>query len=144
MALDIHIRRHGGVVVVDLAGRLVAGDAVERLRDIIRCLLVDGSRMFVISLSNIMHMDSCGLSEVLSAYLSIKRERGLAALLSPSRQTLVRLHIAKLTTVFDIYDNEAQAIEALTASAVLAARTGLLFAGPGGRTSTGHAECAVD
>jgi anti-anti-sigma factor len=144
MALDVHIRRRGGVVVVDLAGRLVVGHPVERLRDVIRRLLADGSRMFVINLSNIADMDTCGLSAILSTHVSVKREHGLIALLSPSRPTLVLLHIAKLTTVFDVYESETKAIDALTTKARLAARTGFLSGGSFCRTSRGLAEFSTD
>ena len=112
MALTIKVRQIGSVVVLDVAGRLVCGD-VDAMRDTITRLLDTGSRSFILNLSRVSYMDSVGLGQTIAAYTSVTRQGGRLALLNPSKQTNLLLQIAKLVTVFDVYGDESDALNAL-------------------------------
>jgi len=112
MALTIKVRQIGSVVVLDVAGRFVCGE-VDAMRDTISRLLDAGSRSFVLNLSRVSYMDSTGLGQTIAAYTSVTRRGGRVVLLNPSKQTNQLLQIAKLVTVFDVYGDEADALNAL-------------------------------
>ena len=112
MALTIKVREIGSVVVLDVAGRLVCGE-VDEMRDSISGLLDAGSRSFILNLSRMSYMDSAGLGQTIAAYTSVTRRGGRVVLLNPSKQTNQLLQIAKLVTVFDVYSDEADALNAL-------------------------------
>jgi anti-sigma B factor antagonist len=112
MALTIKVRQIGSVVVLDVAGRLVCGE-VDEMRDSISGLLDAGSRSFILNLSRLSYMDSAGLGQTIAAYTSVTRRGGRVVLLNPSKQTNQLLQIAKLVTVFDVYSDEADALNAL-------------------------------
>ena len=112
MALTIKVRQIGSVVVLDVAGRLVCGD-VDAMRDTIARVLDTGSRNLVLNLFRVSYMDSAGLGQTIAAYTSVTRRGGRVVLLNPSKQTNQLLQIAKLVTVFDVYGDESDALNAL-------------------------------
>jgi anti-sigma B factor antagonist len=112
MTRTIEVRQIGSVVVLDVGGRLVMGE-VDEMRDTICRLLEAGSRSFVLNLSRVSYMDSAGLGQTIAAYTSVTRRGGRVVLLNPSKQTNQLLQIAKLVTVFDVYGDESDALNAL-------------------------------
>jgi anti-sigma B factor antagonist len=119
MTQTIKVRQIGSVVVLDVAGRLVFGE-VEEIRDTISRLLEAGSRSFILNLSRVSYMDSAGLGQTIAAYTSVTRRGGRVVLLNPSKQTNQLLQIAKLVTVFDVYGDESDALNALMKEAAQA------------------------
>ena len=115
MAFRITTHKNRGVLVLKLSGRLTYGEAAEDLRDTVRELFDEGGRAFVLDLSNVSYMDSAGLGQVVATYASARKKHGQVVLLTPSRRSEHLLHIAKLHTVFDIFEDEAAAIEAVIA-----------------------------
>src|SRR5437773_12489882 len=61
MAFSLKTRRVGTVVVVDMSGRLAAGEAALALRAAVRAAVDDGSQKFVFNLGDVTHIDSSGL-----------------------------------------------------------------------------------
>ena len=109
MALDIRTRKHEGVVIFDLAGRIVHGDGAEELMSAVKLLLSTREKKLLMNLANVTKVDSAGLGSIIAAYVSCRNQKATLKLLSPDhvRDLLV---IAKLLTVFDIYDDEDHAI----------------------------------
>lgn len=116
MSPTIEVRHSGSAVVLDIAGRLVFGE-VDGMRDTISRLLDGGSRQFILNLSRVSYMDSAGLGQTIAAYTSITRRGGRVVLLNPSRQTNQLLQVAKLVTIFDVYADESEALNALMGDA---------------------------
>ena len=113
MTLKTTIRTSGNVVILDLAGRLIMGEAAEELRDRVRQLLHDGQRWFILNLAGVSFIDTSGLSETLNAYNTVRNRGGNVVLLNASRRASQLLQMTKLATVFDMYDDEAGAVDAL-------------------------------
>jgi anti-sigma B factor antagonist len=118
MSRAINVRQIGSVVVLDVTGRLVFGE-VDEMRDTISRLLEAGSRHFVLNLSRVSYMDSAGLGQTIAAYTSVTRRGGRVVLLNPSKQTNQLLQIAKLVTIFDVYADESEALNALMKDAAM-------------------------
>jgi anti-sigma B factor antagonist len=120
MAFAIKVRQIDSAVALDLYGRLVHGQPVEGLRDVMHELLGGGSRLFVLNLSRVSYIDSAGLGQILAVYTSVRGYGGRVALLGQSKRAEQLLQLAKLATVFDICDDEVEAIDALTNGAAVA------------------------
>jgi anti-sigma B factor antagonist len=120
MALTIKVRPIGMVQVLDVAGRFVSGQPIGGLCDVIERLLGEGHRAFVVNLSGVSNIDTAGLGEVLAAYTLITRHGGRVAMHGPSGRTALLLQIAKLATVFDMFDDEPEALRALTEGPAMA------------------------
>ena len=108
------IRRVGDVTVLDLEGRIVLGEGSGELRNSVKNLLAAGNDKILINLAGISYLDSSGLGELVAAYASITQARKQIKL--ENLQTKVRdlLQIAKLSSVFETYTDEAAAIRSFS------------------------------
>jgi anti-sigma B factor antagonist len=101
------IRTHEirGVMVVDISGRLSILD--RQIRDTVRDLLAAGHRQFILKMSDVSFIDSCGLGELVSIYTSVRNSGGNVRLLTPSQRVRQLLNTTKLDTIFEILENAA-------------------------------------
>jgi anti-sigma B factor antagonist len=100
------------VTVVDLSGQIKLGEGSSTLRDIVKDLLSKGHKKILLNLGEISYIDSSGIGELISAFTSARNQGGEMKLLNLTKKTRDLLQITKLYTVFDIKDDEAQAIAA--------------------------------
>ena len=113
MSFSLKTRRIRGVVLVDMVGRLSAGESIVLLRDTVHRLADEGSRKFVLNLEGVSYIDSCGLGELVATYTSLTNMGRSMSLLNPTDRTTNLLELTKLSTrVFDVFDDEDRAIEA--------------------------------
>ena len=106
----------GGVTIVDLSGRIVAGDESAALRDLVRNLISEGNKKILLNLRNVAYIDSSGLGELVSAFTSMRSGGGELKLLNLTKRVHNLLQITKLYTVFDITDDEATSIKSFSPS----------------------------
>ena len=108
MALVITIRVISEVVVLDLFGRLWILDLP--LRDKMNGFLNDGNRRFVVNLGGVEYIDSSGLGQLVSIWVSVKNRRGHLTLLNPTKRVQRLFEITRLNTIFEIFENELEAV----------------------------------
>jgi len=116
MALVIKQRNLSDVVVLDLSGRLWILDLP--LRDLMNGLLSEGRRQFVLNLTGVDYIDSSGLGQLVSIWSSVRNRNGHMTLLNPSKRVLRLFEITRLTTVFEICDQETDAIQKASKASV--------------------------
>jgi anti-sigma B factor antagonist len=81
------------------------------LKDKINSLLAAGKKKLLLNLESVPYIDSAGLGEVVRTYTTVSRQGGSLKLLNLTKRIEDLLSITKLLTVFDTYDNEAEAIK---------------------------------
>lgn len=113
MSLTLKTRKVESAVVIDLSGRLTIGEPVLLMRESIRVLVNDGVRQFVLNLGDVSYIDSSGLGELVSTFTSLRNKGGDVKLLKLTSKVQDLLQMTKLLTVFDVYDDEAQALASL-------------------------------
>jgi anti-sigma B factor antagonist len=113
--MTIQERVVGSAVVLDLNGKLVLGDGDGLLKDKVHSLVYQGQKQIVLNLGNVSYMDSSGLGALVAASVTAKSNGGQIKLLSLTKRLQDLLSIAKLLTVFDTFDNEADAIRSFPA-----------------------------
>jgi len=113
MSLSIKQRKEDGVTVLELSGRLTIGESVLSLRDAVRSAVDDGDLKFVVNLGDVNYIDSSGLGELVSIYTTVRNKKGDVKLLKLTANSKLLLQMTKLLTVFDTYDEEADALAAL-------------------------------
>jgi anti-sigma B factor antagonist len=101
-----------GVTILDLSGRITLGEGSVQLRDVVRDLLSEGNKQFLVNLADVGYIDSSGIGELMSAYTSVRNQGGEVKLLHLTKKVHNLLQITKLYTVFDIREDEAHAIAA--------------------------------
>ncbi len=95
----------GGVLVLDLRGRVTLGEETEALRERIKRLIAAGHLKMVLNLEELAYIDSSGLSTLISSFVSVRNQGGQLKLLRLTRRVSDVMQITKLSTVFEIYDS---------------------------------------
>ena len=107
---NINERQAGDVTVLDMSGKITIGEGSVALRTAIRRLLEEGKKRILLNLAGVSYIDSSGIGELVSSYTAINKEQGQLKLLNLTQKLQDLLTITKLLTVFDVYENEAEAL----------------------------------
>ena len=116
--MQIEERAVGDVVVLDLKGRITLGDGDQLLKDKVNSLVNQGHKGIVLNLAGVPYIDSAGLGEIVRTYTTVSRQGGSLKLLSLTKRITDLLSITKLLTVFETYDNEADAVRSFSSANV--------------------------
>ena len=109
--LDVKERQAGDVTILDLRGEVRIGEGSIALRDAIRNLADSGKKKLLLNLAGVSYIDSSGIGELIANYTTVSRQGGQLKLLKLTDRVQNLLVITKLLTVFDSYDNEAEALK---------------------------------
>ncbi len=110
MKLEIHQREKEGIVILALRGALVAGESVSNLRETLRSLLDEKRLNVILDLAGVDYIDSTGLGALVVCYTSLRKAGGKLALVNLNRRGIELLVLTKLSTVFEIFNDEQQAV----------------------------------
>ena len=111
MQLKLNVRTlNDGIVVVDCAGRLVFGEETAALRDRVKSLIVEGSRI-ILNLADVTYIDSGGLGTLVSLFITARNAGGGIKLARLTQRVGDLLQITKLLTVFEVYNSEEEAVQ---------------------------------
>ena len=108
--LDVKQRQAGDVTILDCSGSIRMGDGAVSLRNSIRGLNEQGSKKILLNLHEVKNVDSSGIGELIANYTTLSRDGGQLKLLKLTDKIRDLLVITKLLTVFDAYDDEAEAL----------------------------------
>ena len=110
MSVKLTTRQVGDVTVIDAAGRITLGEGASAFRDIIRDLATKGDKKLLLNLAEVSYIDSSGIGELVSGFTTVTNHGGSLKLLGLSKRVKDLLQITKLYTVFEVFDDEAEAI----------------------------------
>lgn len=111
--MRIQSRRRGDVMILDIQGRVVGDASLELRRSIngwIAEIPEDEKANVILNLSKVNMMDSSGLGVLVSSYTTVQKKGGRLALAGLGKGLQNLIAITKLTRVFDIYEDEDEAI----------------------------------
>ena len=111
MSLKTTTRTVGNVTVVDISGRIVLGSESASLRSLVGQLLGSGHKKILLNLAEVNYIDSSGLGHLVSAFTTARKQQGELKLLRLTNKVHDLMQITKLYTVFDIRDDETEAIK---------------------------------
>jgi anti-sigma B factor antagonist len=110
MSMGIAKRHAGEVSIIDLSGRITSGQESGRLRDAVLEEIASGSKKVLLNLGDVTYIDSSGLGELVSGFTSMSNAGGDLKLLNITKRVSDLLVITKLVTVFEVSDDELEAI----------------------------------
>lgn len=110
MSVKISHRQVGDVTVVDAAGRITLGEGASIFRDTIRDLAAKGHKKILVNLADVSYIDSSGIGEMVSSFTTVTNHGGQLKLLGLTKRVKDLLQITKLYTVFEVFDDESQAV----------------------------------
>ena len=108
--LRIATRQAGKVTVFHLSGPLVWDDATRELREAISRAVSEGALAILLDMEQMTRLDSGGVGLLVAMFRHVTRRGGQLKLLRPSATVRRVLGIAHMTMVFDIFDDEAEAL----------------------------------
>lgn len=109
--MTITERKNGDVTILDVDGKILLGEGDVQLKRKIDELIERKEQKLLLNLANVPYMDSGGLGEIVRSYTTVKRAGGELKLLGVTKRINDLLTITKLVTVFEIFDNEDEAVK---------------------------------
>jgi len=120
--LYIDERRIGDVTVLDLKGRIRNTGRTKGLYKSIRCLVEEGTTRILLNLSQVTHIYASGLDELVASCVTVSNKSGEIKLLHLTEQMHEVITTANLSAVFDIYNDEYDAIASFKREVLAAAK----------------------
>jgi anti-sigma B factor antagonist len=141
MTMKLSVREVDDVVILDVAGRITAGEGSDRFRQAIRDQVAQGSRKILLNLEDVSYIDSSGLGELVLGYGTVtqntcvacgasvfqsdqgewgdcpqcgasqRKPWGCLKLTNLNSQVNELLEFSRLNTVFDIRESEQDALD---------------------------------
>ncbi len=108
--MKIDKRERDGVTILDVEGKITIGKGDIALREAVHKALDEGARKLVIRLADVSTIDSSGVGELVSAFTTVTNRGGKLKLLNLPPKVNDILQITQLITVFEVYDNENEAL----------------------------------
>ena len=108
--LEIHKRDREGISILDLKGRLVVGEPSGRLREKLTEETSQGIRRVILNLEGVEYIDSTGLGSMVICFTSMQKAGGAMKLMKLNRRNVELLVLTKLSTVFEVFQEEQDAV----------------------------------
>ena len=112
--LIVRERQVGDVVALDLEGSITMGEDNAMLLGVVHRLLAENKIKILLNLADVRLVDSSGLGTLICAYTMIRRAGGQVKLLHVSRNIQDVMAITKLSTVFEVHEDESTATNEYT------------------------------
>lgn len=108
--MRISVREVESITILDLDGELTVGEGVTAVRAKVQELIEAGKTKVLINLNNVDYMDSTGLGSLVICYTGLQRAGGALKLLNLNRRNVELLLLTKLVSVFEIFNEEREAV----------------------------------
>jgi anti-sigma B factor antagonist len=108
--MTISTRQVGGIMILDIGGRIVIGEESASVRDVIRDLLNNGHKQILSNLGDVNCIDTISLGSLVGVFMTVRKQGGDLKLLNLPEKFAGVMQITKLYTVFDIINDEAVAV----------------------------------
>ncbi|HOP64038.1 MAG TPA: STAS domain-containing protein [Spirochaetota bacterium] len=109
--MDISSRVRGEVVILDISGEIDLYNAPE-IKDIVNKLIEQKKYSVVINLKEVTYIDSSGIGALISSLSNLKKYHGGLKIINVFASVKKVFELTKLTSFFEIYDSEDEAVKA--------------------------------
>jgi anti-sigma B factor antagonist len=116
--LQTATRQVEGITVLEVKGRLTAGEGCVMLRESICNLMDKGNKRILINLYGVDSVDSCGIGELVRIHTTLRKQGGQLKLVNMHKRLMDILEMTCLHRVFDIQKDEASAIKSFGRAAI--------------------------
>ncbi len=110
MEFQIAEREREGIVILDMEGRLVLGEPATLLRNQMQDLCQSGRTRLVLNLAELDYIDSTGLGTLVMTNTTVNKAGGSMKLLNLNKRAAELMVMTKLSTVFEIFNDEISAV----------------------------------
>lgn len=99
-----------GVEIISLQGKITIGAGDSQLREVITNAVNNGKNKILLDMSGVTTIDSSGIGELVGSYTTVTNRGGKLKLLHLPAKLNELLHVTQLITVFEVHENEQEAI----------------------------------
>jgi anti-sigma B factor antagonist len=110
MSLEIEQREREGIALLDLKGRITAGPEATTFRERIDALAAAGKTGVILNMGGVEYVDSTGLGALVVCHTRLRKAGGNVKLLHVNRRNIELLVMTKLATIFELFDDEQEAV----------------------------------
>jgi len=110
MRLEINQREREGIVLLDLKGRITAGEEVGAFRMAVERAAVEHPPNLILNLQLTDFIDSTGLGGMVMCATRITKAGGAMKLTHLNRRNLELIVLTKLDTIFQVFEDETDAV----------------------------------
>jgi anti-sigma B factor antagonist len=114
MSVNLNTRPVGEVTVIDVSGRLTLGEGSGAMGKEVHNLIEGGRTKLLLNLAGVSYIDSSGIGELVAGLRSAAKAGGVLKLLGLSKGAKELLRVTKLSSIFEVHEDEASAIQSFT------------------------------
>ena len=100
----------GDIRILELGGKITIGTGDVKIRELIAEALEDGKQNILFDLGGVTAIDSSGIGELVACYTTVTKRGGQLKLMHLSPKINDILQVTQLITVFDVFDDEREAV----------------------------------
>jgi len=112
--MKIQTEKKEGVLILHIDEKLVSAPLTAEFKKKLLTFIVQQSPNLVVNLNQVQEIDSSGLGALLFGLRQAKRYGGVLKLAQLQPKVRQLIEIAQLARVFEIFDNEKQALRSFT------------------------------
>jgi anti-sigma B factor antagonist len=112
MSLSITQREIADVVVLDVTGHSEISDG-SLLQETVRRRITEGKLWFVLNLAGTQYLDSFGLGQLVSMFITLRDQNGQMRIVNPNPRVKDLLRYSRVDTVLQVMASEAAAVQDL-------------------------------
>ena len=108
--MKISSRQREGVTILEPQGKITIGVGDVALRNAVHEAVGAGTKNILIDLSGVSTIDSSGIGELVATYTTVTNRGGKLKLLHLPPKIQDIMQVTQLITVFEVFDDEDEAI----------------------------------
>ncbi len=113
--MDIKIRERNDIVIIDIGGDIRWSEVREdSLHQHVKDMLKLGKRNLLINFDKVNFIDSLGVGDLLSSYVSTKNTGGKIKLMKVASKIQLIFQVTLLDRLFEFFDDEEAAIKSFS------------------------------
>ncbi|HTK94894.1 MAG TPA: STAS domain-containing protein [Terriglobales bacterium] len=112
--MEIDVRKKDDVQVIHLHGDLKIGEPVDSFRQTVEDLFGGGDSRIVVNVADVPMIDSSGIGALVRLLTIAKQRGGALKLVNPSKLAVQTLKIVGLLNLFEIYNDEGEAVSSFS------------------------------
>ncbi len=114
--MSVEERPAGDVVVLDVKGEMMNNKEYGSLKRRVGEVLDRGHLSLLLNLSQVPYMNSRGVGELASAFISVRNRHGKLKVAASQSRVMKILALSKLDTVIEMFDTEAEALHSFASA----------------------------
>jgi len=110
MSKTVSTRDAGDIKIIELHGKITIGSGDLQMREGIHAALAAGAKKIVIDMKDVTTIDSSGVGELVGCYTTATHRGAKLKLMSLPPKISDVLTVTQLITVFDVFNDEKDAV----------------------------------